>query len=196
LLRLQELFINFWKNHTNYINPHQNNITPHLSYYQYTHLFLFTMFDLNILIMSNFRRNHEINIWELQFRHSKPFRFKNNHQKTLFENTIILNLEPHVYLSYNDEYNQETLKIRLSWMVFIFINSILFLLFAGFFLQIPIISCLLCGLSMVSFAVGVILKQSANKLAYNIDFTKEMITRDVIIATREIIQNQWDRVDS
>jgi len=42
--------------------------------------------------------------------------------------------------------------------------------------------------------VGVILKHNADKFAFNIDFTKEIINEDVIIATREIILNQRDQV--
>jgi hypothetical protein len=140
--------------------------------------------------MRNFLRTHEINILKLQFRHSQKFRFKNKKEKNNIEDNMILSLEPHSYMRWNDEFNQESLKIKLSWVVVANFTSFIFLSFTFFNHHNQIVAYSLIVLSVFTFILGRIMMHYAKKFSFNIDFTKQLLSEDVIKSTRKIIQNR------
>lgn len=125
-------------------------------------------------------RVHEVNLWNLKFRHSKKFQFRNRKEYTRYTNQLILNFEPYVYRRYEDEYNRERLLVKMSWTVMVFFVSFILLLIAFLFLYNPLVSYLIFTLSTLSFVSGVLLKRNYRKFAFNIDAARQLITDELI----------------
>lgn len=134
--------------------------------------------------METFLRLHQISIWNLKFRRSKRFRFKNKKNGNRITDELILNIDPYVFIRWNDERNREYLRIKLSYTIILFTNSVLFLIFGLLSFHLDELQYIFLFVSILFFISGIILKNHCRKFAYNIDFTKEMLTYEVIELTK------------
>lgn len=139
--------------------------------------------------MDDFLRTHKVNIWNLKFRKSRCFRFKNQNARKIFTNKLIIEYEPSVYRRFEDEYNREVLKIKVSWSIAVFTLSFLLVLPAFLFLTNPYVSFSVMGISIVLFLTAVYLKRKYIQFAYNIDFVRTLITDNVVLAARDELLN-------
>jgi hypothetical protein len=141
---------------------------------------------------SDFLRTHEINILNLRFRLFERFRFKNRKEYTRFTNKLILQQEPYVYRRFEDEYCQERLQVKVAWTVVAFLFSFVFILFWGLFIHNFIISYWLLGISVILFFTAIFLKKQYVQFANKIDFTRMVITDDIIIKVKEELKSLSD----
>lgn len=130
-------------------------------------------------------RLHELSIWNLKFKHSKRFQFRNREDYTQFTNQLIVNYEPYVYRRYEDEFNIERLFIKISWNIMVFSIAFLLLIIAFLFLSNHPISYLFLLISILCFVLGVLLKRNYIKFAFQIDVAKELLTDELIEKVKE-----------
>ena len=136
-----------------------------------------------------FLRTHIIDISNLQLRHSKRFRLTHK-QYNQISDRMIIEQEPYVYRRFEDDFNGERLLIRWSWTLLIFALSFLLLLSSLFFLYNQLISYSLILLSILLFLTGIFCKFRNERFTWNIDFSRHMITDEIINKVREDLLTQ------
>lgn len=142
--------------------------------------------------MDNFLRIHEINIWNLKFRKSRQFRFRNQKARDKFTNKLILEYEPSVYRKFEDEFNRDLLHIKVSWTIVAFILSFTLALAAFVFLTNPKTSHSIAGISIIFFLTAIYLKNRYIRFAHDIDFIRTLITDDVISKAKKELESTTD----